>query len=116
MENMERLYIISFGDSAKFRMSYPGTKEQLEASDKMKGVESALAKVLQSKVPVSVPVKMLTTPIIKEFDAVDAAKYAGYRDFSTVNFDDLKSLVLKEAMNIQAQKSLDRDAPFAQIN
>lgn len=114
MEN--RLYIVSFGNSAEYRVEYPGTKEDLEKSPELLKVEGTLAEYLKSKMPVCSHVKRLTTPAIHEVEPEDAARYASYRDLDAEAVNHLKDLILTEAHNYQDQKQLDLNAPFGNIN
>lgn len=116
MDTKQRLYIVRFGNSAAYRLEFSGTKEELEASPRMKEVEDTLAEYLKSKIPVCNHVKRLTTPVIHEVESEDAPKYAGYRELDAEAIEALKHVVLTEARNYQDQKELDRNAPFADIN
>lgn len=115
MENT-RLYIVSFGDSAEYRMEYAGTKEEFENSPRIKDLEKELAAYLKSKVAVGSHADTYATAKIKEVEAKDAAKYAGYPDFNDASVAKIKEVLLEEVQNMLHQKSIDRNAPYANIN
>ena len=77
MESTEKLYIISFGDSAKFRIKCADSKEELEKSKKLVDFENSLNSFLKEKFPAG-NYTFYTTPAITEVYPEDAAKYDSY--------------------------------------
>lgn len=116
MENKERLYIISFGDSAKYRMLYAGTKEQLENSPKIVGLRDELARFIKDNVTEEGShACRFATPVIKEVDPSDYARYEDYHDFGRVAVDDIKKVLFTEVKNMLDQKQLDSNAPYGEV-
>lgn len=116
MEIAKRLYIVSFGDSAKYRVEYPGTKEDLENSSELKNVEDTLVEYIKDKLPVCKHIKRLITPAVHEVEPEDADRYNDYLELNAESIEHLKKLVLTEAHNYQDQKQMDSNAPFDNIN
>lgn len=116
METNRRIYLVSFGNSAEYRVDFSGTKEELETSPKLKELEASLAEYIRSKLPVCSRIKRLVTPEVREVEAGDAGKYSDYPELDEKAADALKDVVLTEALNYQDQKELDRNAPFSDIN
>lgn len=116
MENRDRLYIVSFGNSAKFRMIYPGTKEEIEKSSMMKDIKDELTDYMRDKIPVCDCISQFTTPHIREVETRDADKYAGYPDINSGAIEKLKHLVLAEVRDKLALKELNSNAPYDNIS
>lgn len=112
MENKERLYIISFGNSVKYRMMYDGTKEELEKSPKMSALKNELADYIIKKVPMGSHACRFAQPEIHEVYREDEHKYDDYQDFNAVAVDDIKKVLLREVENMLDQKELDNNAQF----
>lgn len=116
METNRRIYLVRFGNSAEYRVDFPGSKEELEASSKLKELEASLAEYIRSKLPVCNHIKRLTTPVVREVEAENSGKYSDYPELDEKAVEALKDVVLTEARNYQDQKELDRNAPFADVN
>lgn len=116
MENKEKLYIISFGNSSQYRMMYDGSKEQLEKSTRMSAIKNELIEFIKDKVPMGSHAERYATPEIHEVENRDAAKYADYIDFDSVAVEDIKKTLLRDVENMLEQKQMDSNAPYGNIS
>lgn len=117
MENKEKLYIISFGNSTKYRMLYAGTKEQLENSPKISALRHELAEFIKDNVAEEGShACRFATPEIIEVDDADRGKYDGYADFGLVAVADIKKTLFTDVKNMLDQKTLDSNAPYGSVS
>lgn len=116
MENKEKLYIISFGNSSQYRMMYDGSKEQLEKSPRMSALKNELIEFIKDKVPMGSHAERYATLEIHEVENRDAAKYADYIDFDSVAVEDIKKTLLRDVENMLEQKQMDSNAPYGNIS
>lgn len=115
METKERLYIVSFGDSNKYKMPFADSKEALKKSKKLVDIEIALQDFVREKLPMA-KASYFTTPVIIEVDPADEGKYAGYPVLDAAAVEQLKQTVLTEVEDMENIKCLSDDAPWSNIN
>jgi hypothetical protein len=115
MESTEKLYIISFGDSAKFRIKCADSKEELEKSKKLVDFENSLNSFLKEKFPAG-NYTFYTTPAITEVYPEDAAKYDSYPELDAKGVEKIKAVLLKEVEDMQSTRTLNSDAPYSDVN
>ena len=114
MENKEKLYIISFGNSSQYRMMYDGSKEQLEKSPRMSALKNELIEFIKDKVPMGSHAERYATPEIHEVENRDAAKYADYIDFDSVAVEDIKKNAFKRCGKHARTKADGQQRPLRQ--
>ena len=113
MNTQQRTYIISFRNTDSYRITFDGSKEDLEKSPRILQLHKELEDYIREHVADCNYIPQLTTPHIKEAD--DAGKYAGYPLLDTAAIDHIKNTLTLEARNMLDQKNLDRNAPFDDI-
>lgn len=110
-----KLYIINFGDSAKFRVSSDDTREDFEKSKLVVDLENELNDYLKSKLPES-NYTYYTTPTILEVEPEDAEKYADYPELDAKAIEAVKATLLTEVQNMQDNRLDNSDAPYSNVN
>ncbi|MDE5552898.1 MAG: hypothetical protein K2I91_06825 [Muribaculaceae bacterium] len=112
MENTEkRLYIVSFGhsDSYEIQDTEAAVKERLSA------IEKELNSYLGGLFPEET-FAYYTTPRVTEVESAHAAKYKGYPRLDAEAVESIKKVLATEVRNMNDQKELNSDAPFANVN
>lgn len=112
MENMEKTFIISFGNSSKYKMRYDGSAEELADSHRMKDIKSRLVDYIKDKVAFGSYAERYATPEIKEIYPDEEKKYEGYPTLDEDAISDIKRHLLREVENMKSQKELSKNAPF----
>lgn len=115
MNTQPRTYIISFRNTDSYRMTFDGSKEDLEKSPRILQLHQELQDYIREHVADCNYIPQLTTPHIEEVEDRDAAKYAGYPLLDAAAIDRIKQTLTLEARNMLDQKNLDRNAPFDDI-
>ena len=113
MENKEKVYIVSFGDSAKFRVPFNGSKEELENSEELTALSKELYDYLKKKAGEAADVIPYVTPVVTKTYPSDAEKYAGYPELSSASIQDLKATLLNEVQDMMSNSELNREDPYA---
>lgn len=112
MESKEKIYVISFGDSSKYKMKFDGTIDELEKSPLIDGIKKRMVEYLKDKVPEGSHAKRFATPVIKEISPKDEKKYEGYPKFDESAIPEIEKTLLREVENMRSQKELSKNAPF----
>ncbi len=110
-----KLYIVSFGDSAKFRVSSDDTREDFEKSKLIVDLENELNDYLKSKLPES-NYTYYTTPAVHEVEPEDMDKYTDYPELDAKAIEAIKAALLVEVQNMQANRLDNSDAPYSNVN
>lgn len=100
------LYIVSFGDSDQYRTTCPDCIKQV--SDKVKAY-------LSEKFPGTKTLDF-TLPTVSKVPAGREADYTSYPELDADAVERIKQVLADEMDNRAFQKSIDRNAPFADIN
>lgn len=112
MENKGKLFIISFGNSTKYRMFFPGAAEELEKSSRLAAIENELKDYLKDKVETGSHAARYATAKITEVIPEAYEKYSSYADFNDVAVDDIKKVLLTEVENMKNVRELNDNAPW----
>lgn len=112
MENKDKLYIVSYGNSAKFRVMFPGTAEELEKSPKIKDLSKKLKDYLEKEVKIGSQAGSYSTPKIIKPEPDDKEDYSEYPDLLHSSFDEIKKVLLREVETMQSVKEMSKNAPF----
>lgn len=112
MENTDKLYLISFGDSAQFRVPFADSREALEKSQKIVGLEKQLNQFLAEKFPAG-DFTYYITPKIIEISEADAPEYADYPLLDESAIEKIKQTLLTGIKDMNSLRQLNSDAPFA---
>lgn len=72
-------YLVSFGDSDKYSVDFPGTLAEFEKSDKLKGLKDTVSSFLKDKFPMGgfadiVPIHVEEADGKTEYPALDMSK------------------------------------------
>lgn len=117
MEAKERLYIVSFGDSRKYKVEFKDVDnvDNYHHTDPLKIIEQEISEYLQKEFP-GQSLAYFTTPKITEVKWSDREKYADYPELDRVEVEKIKSVLKREIEMRQDLDRLDRNAPFDQIS
>lgn len=108
MEN-KKYYIVSFGDSNKYKVAFDGTKDELKNSEMYKNLKETVEAYLKGKFPGG-GYTHIVEPVIEE-DKGDT----DYPDLNSTAIDDLlKSLALQVTVEKDTDE-LNLNAPFDKI-
>ncbi len=110
----KKLYIVSFGDSAKFRVSSDETKENFEKSKIIVDLENALNDYLKEKFP-ETNYTYYTVPSISEVDPADEGQYASYPELDSSALESIKKALAVEVEDMESNRRLNSDAPYSNI-
>lgn len=107
-------FIVSFGDSDKFRAEFDGTKDQFESSPEFVALVGKVAGYVKSHFPGD-DYKRYITPQVMEVDA-DDVRFAGFPKFDDAVASEIEKTLSVEIENMRSQKELDSNAPYSDIN
>lgn len=111
MGNNSKIYLISFGDSDKYRIPFDGTLEQLEKSSLISTVRSEIESFVKSKIKSGSEVKTYALPQIREVSK-DDKDIEQYRLFDSSAIQEIKNMILSEVQDMDSLRELNRNAPF----
>ncbi|MDE7159929.1 MAG: hypothetical protein K2O24_03665 [Muribaculaceae bacterium] len=110
MAQEKHLYIVSFGDSRKYRMMYDG--DRAERSPLLTEVESQLNDYLKQEFPED-SYTYYTTPRIVPIEWSDREEYMDYPELDAKAIEEIKKVLAHEIRDMNAINRLDRNAPYA---
>lgn len=113
METTKHLYIVSFGDSDKYRLSY--TDADLEGADKdspLVKLENELNAYLKERFPEST-FAYFTTPKVTELDPSHESQYMQYPELDAAAIEAIKKVLVKEVEEMNSARELNDNAPWA---
>lgn len=102
---MDRKYVISFGDSTKYRISYDGTLKDFENSDKLRIIKDKVNDFLKSEFPDG-GYHHLTELTVAEDDGRD------YTDFDKEGFSHLLDSLKTQVEVMKDTFELNNNAPY----
>ncbi len=114
METKTRMFIISFGESRKYKVTVSNKDGSREFAPVVRA-EKVLNAYLAKKFPGNA-FAYFTTPRMTEVDPAHADKYATYPDFDSAALEEIKAELVREIQVMEHDKHLDRDAPWASVN
>lgn len=104
MENKN--YLVSFGDSDKYRVSFPGTLDQFLNSDKLRELKDEVMKFLKEKLPAA------NFDDLINLDVTEDDGKPGYPTLDTSHTADLLKDVVRQAQVKLVLDNLNLNAPF----
>lgn len=104
-----RNYIVSFGDSNKYRVSFPGSKEEFEKSDLLKGLKDKVCDYLKGKFPTGGFADTV------RIDVEDSDGRGNYPELDKTNLEDLLKSLARQVEVMREGKELNNNAPFDKI-
>lgn len=117
MEAKKRLYIVSFGDSDKYRVEFEdiANVDPYHHTNPLAGVEVEITDYLRRLFP-GQPMAYYDTPKVTEVEWKDREKYASYPVLDEKAVKKIEAELKIEVENRGDQEMLDRDAPYSDIN
>lgn len=106
-----KTYIVSFGDSDKYSVAFNGSREELIKSDNFRHIVDELKNCLKNDFPAG-NFDDLISPDVREATPADK----GYPELTPDTVRQMIHTLKREAEVINANKKLDSDAPFSNIN
>ncbi len=113
MESTRHLYIVSFGDSDKYRFSF--TDSDLEGARKdtpLVKLENELNAYLKERFPEST-FAYFTTPKVTEIDPSHESQYMQYPELDDKAVEAIKKVLVTEVKEMEAARELNDNAPYA---
>lgn len=107
----KHLYIISFGDSNKYRLTADSNAQHIERLD---AYEKELSAYLHRLFP-GETFAYFTTPKVEEIIIEHADQYASYPELDDRALEEIKNRLKTEVENREEQDQLDSDAPFNDV-
>ena len=104
----KRSYIVSFGDSTRYRVAYDGSKEEFEASEKLRDIKNKVFDFLKEKFP---------TGGYEDAVKISVADDDGrsFPDLDNAGCDELLKSVARQVEVLREGKELNNNAPFDRI-
>lgn len=117
MEAKKRIYIVSFGDSDRYRVEFEDVAnvDPYHHTNPLKGVESEITKYLNKLFP-GEALAYYDTPKIEEVYWKDREKYADIPLLDEAAVKKIETGLKVEVENRNFQDMLDSNAPYANIN
>lgn len=115
MEAKKRLYIVSFGDSKKYRVEFEDVAnvDPFHHTNPLEEVESDIKEYLENLFPAEA-LAYFETPKITEVYWKDRAEYESYPVLDAMAIKDIEAELKVEVENRNDQDVLDCNAPFAE--
>lgn len=109
--NTEKVYLVSFGNSDEYvlRDGAAGKDSALTS------IEAELNAFLRSEFP-DETFAYFTTPKVTEISEGNVEKYAGYPVLDAKAVDTIKHVLEREVKDMEANKVLNDNSPFANVN
>lgn len=114
MKNTEkRLYIISFGESRKYRLlvDSAATEGAAKKGSPLVYYEKVLNDFLAEQFPGDT-YTYFTTPKVEEVYAAHLDQYADYPEFTDAALEEVKEELVREINVMNADRALNSDAPW----
>lgn len=119
MENTtkKRMYIVSFGDSKKYRLPFEDAQGAGAAQwpTPLNIVEKELNDYLREKFPEQA-FAYYTTPKVEEVDWESRADYDSYPLLDSDAIRDIKKVLVTEVEDMQSLRDLNSNAPYSDVN
>lgn len=110
----KKIYIVSFGDSARFRVTSDETKEKFGKSRIIVDLENELNDYLKARFP-ETNYTYYTMPTISEVHPGDEDKYASYPELDSSMLDSVKKTLAEEVEDMESNCTLNSNAPYSNI-
>ena len=107
----EKAYIVSFGNSDKYLLR----ENRSDRKSSLLMIENELNAFLKHRFP-SDTFAYFTSPKAIEIDAKHIDRYLSYPRLDSKAIDSIKATLVKEVEDMEANKRLNSDAPYSDIN
>ena len=118
MENNTKLYIVSFGDSRKYRLSFVEKEaaDGLHHSDlsPLASIEKELNDYLATLFPDG-NFAYFTSPRVTEVEWEHRDRYKDYPLLDADAVEEIKGVLAKEVRDMEANRVLNSDAPYSDV-
>lgn len=113
----KKLYIVSFGDSRKYRMWYevPEGVDSLHKPDPFSAISERLKEKIHAECSEAGNLAYFVAPRATEIEPSHESKYASYPELNDEALAEIEKEVLKEVRERNAVKELNSDAPFSDV-
>ena len=116
MDSKKRLFIVSFGDSDRYKVEFDDySTNPYEHPSPRAAVEKELNDYLKKKFP-GKTFAYYTTPKVTEVSWEHRDRYADYKPLTMDAIESIKKILEEEVENMKYQKHLDNNAPYAVMN
>ena len=119
MESKNKLYIVSFGDSRKYRFPFVElpSEDGLHHSDRtpLANMEKELNEYLKKEFPDD-NFAYFTTPKVTEVDWDHRDKYESYPLLDGKAIEEIKKVLSEEVKDMRSTQEMNDDAPFSDVN
>lgn len=117
MEAKKRLYIVSFGDSKKYRVEFEDVAnvDPFHHTNPLESIESDIKGYLEGLFP-GEALAYFETPKITEVYWKDRAEYESYPVLDATAIKAIEAELKVEVENRDDQNRLDCNAPYAEVN
>lgn len=116
MESKKRLFIVSFGDSDKYRVEFEDkSTNPYEHPYPLASVEKELNEYLNKQFP-GKTFAYYTTPRVTEVSWAHRDQYLDYPELDADAMEAIKKVLKVEVENMESNKRLDNNAPYADVN
>lgn len=102
-------YLVSFGDSDKYEMDFPGTLDEFKNSDKVKGLLDKVESFVKEKFPAAGNITNILPLHIEEADG---------KDYPKLDLSKIEDLLKNALTQIGVEKFTDKlnlNAPFDKL-
>lgn len=118
MESKKRLYIVSFGDSRKYRLPFEEKRydDNTHHSDNspLTEIEQELNAYLRKRFPDDT-FAYYTSPKVSEVDYTHSDRYSDYPLLDASAIEEIKEELAREIEDMEANRRLNSDAPYSNI-
>lgn len=114
----QRLYIVSFGNSKKYRYEYADSNSQDDLKNHphpAEEIEQQLHDWLRHEFPGDTSLAYYYTPRLVEVEWSHRDRYADYPELDAKAIDDIKAELRKEILDQKSVRTLNDDAPQSKI-
>lgn len=114
MKGEKRLYIVSFGDSRKYKVEFNDNEniDNFHHTDPLADVEEEIREFLDKEFP-GEPLAYYTTPRITEVNYSDRDQYLGYPELDRVEIERIKCSLRREVeVRDEDDIMLNLNAPY----
>ena len=110
MENKSRLYLVSFGNSRKYKV------ESADGSySRVNEVREEVEDFLKKTFPSDGGLKFYKEPHVEDVPMDERAEYADYPELDAAAVKEIEETLCTEVRNFNDQEMLDRNAPFNEV-
>ncbi len=114
----KKLYIVSFGNSRKYRMDYtiPTDADPLRKPNPFADIERQLTAYLRREAPEASDLAYFTSPKATEVRPEHAQQYSSYPPLDARAIQEIEKLLLKEVRMRLDNRLENSDAPYSDVN